>query len=195
MVRRLTAGGGSQERTRLCKPNSLFFRENTGNFIVYVPRAKIPGRKVYPNQSFTSKFPTNRNRELIWTYQGIKSRHQGKSPLHQGKGAPPPDLRFAPLMDMDFATRCPLVRRLRERQSELFSRGQKGNSTVEHRLKRAGRAAGVCQSWFSPPPSVTSAVGKRPARVDFDNIPEVLSWSDAVSIEGSAPVRTCPGNG
>ena len=28
-------------------------------------------------------------------------------------GAQPPDLRFAPLMDMDFATRCPLVRRLR----------------------------------------------------------------------------------
>src|SRR6516225_6046720 len=149
------------------------------------PRAQISGRKANPNQLLTHKFPTNRNRELIWTYQGIKSRHQGKSPLHQGKGASPPDLRFAPLMDMDFATRCPLVRRLRERQSELFSRGQKGNSTVEHRLKRAGRAAGVCQSWFSPPPSVTSAVGKRPARVDFDNIPEVLSWSDAVSIEGS----------
>jgi Reverse transcriptase (RNA-dependent DNA polymerase) len=28
-------------------------------------------------------------------------------------GAQPPDLRFAPLMDMDFAIRCPLVRRLR----------------------------------------------------------------------------------
>src|SRR5204862_5609270 len=28
-------------------------------------------------------------------------------------GAQPPDLRFAPLMEMDFATRCPLVRRLR----------------------------------------------------------------------------------
>src|SRR5438105_5314015 len=27
--------------------------------------------------------------------------------------AQPPDLRFAPLMDMDFAIRCPLVRRLR----------------------------------------------------------------------------------
>src|SRR6185369_9260339 len=28
-------------------------------------------------------------------------------------GAQPPDLRFAPLMDMDFALRCPLVRRWR----------------------------------------------------------------------------------
>src|SRR5271157_829284 len=28
-------------------------------------------------------------------------------------GAQPPDLRFAPLMDMDFAIRCPLVRRWR----------------------------------------------------------------------------------
>src|SRR6516225_3265251 len=28
-------------------------------------------------------------------------------------GAQPPDLRFAPLMDMDFVMRCPLVRRLR----------------------------------------------------------------------------------
>src|SRR6202008_2602388 len=27
--------------------------------------------------------------------------------------AQPPDLRFVPLMDMDFAIRCPLVRRLR----------------------------------------------------------------------------------
>src|ERR1700730_16743724 len=28
-------------------------------------------------------------------------------------GAQPPDLRFASLMDMDFATRCPLLRRWR----------------------------------------------------------------------------------
>ena len=28
-------------------------------------------------QRFTSQFPTHRNREFIWAYQGIKSGHQG----------------------------------------------------------------------------------------------------------------------
>ena len=98
------------------KPNSLFFRENTGYFIVYGPTSEDLGRKANPNQLLTHKFPTGRNRELIWTYEGIKSRHQGKSPQHQGK-------RY------------------------LNSRGQKGDGTVEHGLKRAcsGR---FCQSWF-----------------------------------------------
>src|SRR3954452_19308902 len=40
-----------------------------------------------------------------------RSRSLGVSSI--AFGAQPPDLRFAPLMDMDFATRCPLVRRLR----------------------------------------------------------------------------------
>jgi hypothetical protein len=30
---RLAGGGSSHERTRLCRPNSLLYRENTGNFI------------------------------------------------------------------------------------------------------------------------------------------------------------------
>jgi hypothetical protein len=46
---------------------------------------KIPSRKGNPNQLLTYKFPTYRNRELIWTYQGINSRYQGRSQPHQGK--------------------------------------------------------------------------------------------------------------
>jgi len=37
------------------------------------------------NQSFTSKFPTRRNRELIGPYQGIKSAYQGSFLPDQGR--------------------------------------------------------------------------------------------------------------
>src|ERR1700751_3580319 len=40
-----------------------------------------------------------------------RSRPPGASSI--AFGAQPPDLRFASLMDMDFATSCPLVRRWR----------------------------------------------------------------------------------
>src|SRR5438132_13786253 len=40
-----------------------------------------------------------------------RSRSPGVSSI--AFGAQPPDLRFAPLMDMDFAIRCPLVRHWR----------------------------------------------------------------------------------
>src|SRR5260370_23933251 len=40
-----------------------------------------------------------------------RSRSPGLSSI--SFAAQPPDLRFAPLMDMDFAIRCPLVRRWR----------------------------------------------------------------------------------
>src|SRR5207253_5275200 len=43
--------------------------------------------------------------------EATRSRSPGVSSI--AFGAQPPDLRFAPLMDMDFAIRCPVVRRLR----------------------------------------------------------------------------------
>src|SRR6202007_561085 len=43
--------------------------------------------------------------------RATRSRPPGVSSI--AFGAQPPDLRFAPLMDMDFAIRCPLVRRWR----------------------------------------------------------------------------------
>src|SRR6202043_910309 len=42
---------------------------------------------------------------------GTRRRSPGVSSI--AFSAQPPDLRFAPLMDMDFAIRCPLVRRWR----------------------------------------------------------------------------------
>src|SRR6266849_9655133 len=44
----------------------------------------------------------------LWT---TRDRSPGVSSI--AFSAQPPDLRFAPLMDMDFAIRCPLVRRWR----------------------------------------------------------------------------------
>ena len=38
---------------------------------------RIYGRNGHNNQYFTSKYPTERNRELIEQYQGIKSAYQG----------------------------------------------------------------------------------------------------------------------
>src|SRR6266478_7916520 len=47
--------------------------------------AQICGRNGHNNQGFTSKFPTQRNRELIGTYQGSKSTHQGSFLPVQGR--------------------------------------------------------------------------------------------------------------
>src|SRR3954468_2179543 len=44
-------------------------------------------------------------------FLATRSRSPGVSSI--AFGAQPPDLRFTPLMDMDFAIRCPLVRRWR----------------------------------------------------------------------------------
>src|ERR1700730_16616375 len=43
-----------------------------------------PGRNDHNNQCLTSKFPTQRNRELIGPYQGIKSAYQGIKSTYQG---------------------------------------------------------------------------------------------------------------
>jgi hypothetical protein len=67
------------------RPNSLFFRENTGNFIVCGPWNEDPKSKRQSESTLMYKFPTYRNRELIWTDQGINSRYQGRSQPHQGK--------------------------------------------------------------------------------------------------------------
>jgi hypothetical protein len=42
------------------------------------------GRNDHNNQCLTSKFPTQRNRELIGPYQGIKSAYQGIKSTYQG---------------------------------------------------------------------------------------------------------------
>jgi hypothetical protein len=74
------------------------------------------------------KFPTRRNRELIWTYQGIKSRYQGKSPLHQGTDNP-----------------------------NSFPGNKKGDGTLEHGLRtsraRTGHSAGYERRWERASPA------------------------------------------
>src|SRR5438128_9525217 len=47
--------------------------------------AQICGRNGHNNQCFTSKFPMQRNMELIGTYQGIKSTRQGSFLPDQGR--------------------------------------------------------------------------------------------------------------
>jgi hypothetical protein len=47
--------------------------------------ARILGRNCHNNQSLTRKFPTQRNRELIGPYQGIKSAYQGNFLPDQGR--------------------------------------------------------------------------------------------------------------
>src|SRR6266550_1980233 len=54
---------------------------------------RICSRNCHYNQCLTSKFPTQRNRELIGPYQGIKSADQGIKSADQGRlpwlGFPP----------------------------------------------------------------------------------------------------------
>ena len=52
---------------------------------VLVMRAPIEGQNDGHNQTFTGKFPTQRNRELIEPYQGIKSAYQGSFLPDQGR--------------------------------------------------------------------------------------------------------------
>ena len=47
--------------------------------------AQICGRNGHNNQCLTSKFPMQRNRELIGPYQGIKSAYQGNFLPDQGR--------------------------------------------------------------------------------------------------------------
>src|SRR6266478_10147823 len=46
---------------------------------------RIFGRNAHNNQLLTSKFPTERNRELIGQYQGTKSAYQGSFLSDQGR--------------------------------------------------------------------------------------------------------------
>jgi hypothetical protein len=56
-------------------------------------------------------FAVRRSLGRLSRFVATQSRSPGVSSI--AFGAQPPDLRFAPLMDMDFAIRCPLVRRWR----------------------------------------------------------------------------------
>ena len=56
-------------------------------------------------------FAVRRPRGCLSRHAATRNRSPGVSSI--AFGAQPPDLRFAPLMDMDFALRCPLVRRWR----------------------------------------------------------------------------------
>src|SRR6266850_5853388 len=91
--RRLAGGGGSLEPTRLSFKNSLLAGKIQGisSALASVPR--IRSRNGHYNQCLTSKFPTQRNRELIGPYQGIKSAYQGSFLPDQGRvpwlGSPP----------------------------------------------------------------------------------------------------------
>src|ERR1700730_16405792 len=89
---RLPAGGGSQEANSSLNPIPCYAGKIQGISSTAALPARIGGRNSYYNQALTSKFPTQRNRELIGPYQGIKSAHQGKFPPVQG--SPPFGLAF-----------------------------------------------------------------------------------------------------
>ena len=83
---RLAGGGGSQERTRLWEAqNSLLAGKIQGISSTLASVARICRQNGDYNQSFTSKFPARRNRELIGPYQGIKSVYQGNFLPDQGR--------------------------------------------------------------------------------------------------------------
>ena len=83
VVRRLCAGGGSHERTRLCLKFPVS-RENTGNSSIRSSVARQRGPKRPSTQCLTSQFPTHPNREFFEALQGIKSDDQGNFFAHQG---------------------------------------------------------------------------------------------------------------
>jgi hypothetical protein len=60
-------------------------QSNTGNFIDFGLITWICRRNAHYNQWLMRKFPTQRNRELIGPYQGVKSAYQGKFLSDQGR--------------------------------------------------------------------------------------------------------------
>jgi hypothetical protein len=52
---------------------------------ILTPHTRFEGRNDHSNQRPTGKFPTQRNRELIGPYQGIKSAYQGSFLVDQGR--------------------------------------------------------------------------------------------------------------
>src|SRR5438309_11220948 len=62
------------------------------------------------NQSFTSKFPARRNRELIVPYQGIKSAYQGNFLPDQGRAPSNHRSRLLTLPFQDSRLRFPSAR-------------------------------------------------------------------------------------
>src|SRR6266446_2500661 len=75
----------SQERTPSGRPNSLLAGKIQGISSTLASVARICRQNHDYNQSFTSKFPTQQNRELIRPYQGIKSAYQGSFLPDQGR--------------------------------------------------------------------------------------------------------------
>ena len=67
------------------KPNSLLAGKIQGISSILALVTCICRRNGHYNQCFTSKFPTQRNRELIRPYQGIKSAYQGNIRPDQGR--------------------------------------------------------------------------------------------------------------
>jgi len=67
------------------KPNSLLAGKIQGISSIWALVTCICRRNGHYNQRFTSKYPTQRNRELIRPYQGIKSAYQGNIRPDQGR--------------------------------------------------------------------------------------------------------------
>jgi hypothetical protein len=67
------------------RPNSLLAGKIQGISSTLASVARICRQNGDYNQSFTSKFPTRQNRELIGPYQGIKSAYQGSFLPDQGR--------------------------------------------------------------------------------------------------------------
>jgi len=83
MVRGLTAGGDSQERTRLCGPISLLAGKRQGNSSILASDVRISIESTSEISGLHDEFPALRNREIIVPKQGIKSAHQGSVPPDQ----------------------------------------------------------------------------------------------------------------
>ena len=83
---RLSAGGGSLERTRLWSPNSLLAGKIQGISFISGSGHINGKQKEELNQALTDQFPTHRNREFLRPLQGIKAGDQGN--FHRDQGIP-----------------------------------------------------------------------------------------------------------
>jgi hypothetical protein len=132
--------GAVTANSSLGAPNSLLAGKIQGISLILASVARIRGRNGHNNQSLTRKFPTQRNRELIGPYQGIKSAYQGNFLSDQGRV---PWLGFPARSGQVLATsvtctRCSL--------GELRQRGQR-----VHRYIRTGNSDGIGTSSIRVP--------------------------------------------
>jgi len=118
MVRRLTAGGGSHERTRLCLKIPCWQRICREFHSIRLLGGTSGAQNVNWSNRLRGQFPTHPNRELFAALQGIQSGYQGT--LRRDQGIPLVRYFCRPIRSSREISMLQIARRARWRERRAF---------------------------------------------------------------------------